>query len=741
MSDNGSEPDGGRREDEATGGRQAGAVENGVARMTLEEGVKAFWKSPESWATVKLTGSASHPTLNPAGQSSALRSSVLRNRTGPASPGRHVRASRTQGTDWPGLDEHLSREDAHPPEGVHSTTNGVGQPHPRDGLNREPYALPHASREAPNMYSPARHVQPTEVDKPDTYSSPYPAVSGLANYGAANTLGQQGPIRSKPGVSLYPAQVDARADTHISNSTAVYGAEYGKRFICSPRQGAQAENYATEQGTADGMRHDPHVSASGYLLPVYGDLPSAPPADFSVAGAQAASRPTGGSHGEGGHFTTFQTTEQGPKLGSPTSRKVEEISPPWQDGTRLQGRLDRLLVSGSDVQRLPRIFILNDSMLATYEVKDSLHAPIWEIDVNSCPVSAGAKSDELLIHLPIKTLTFVAPSPEERQKWLLAIEGARKKEIPPFYAFGKLLGSGAFADVYLATDIRTKQTVAIKQITKSKCGKRELEFLQREINILKSMRHPNIISVYDVYDTPSTFYIVLEFMEGGELFDVIAHAGSFSEKDASAIMRDMVKGVAFLHSHGIVHRDLKPENMLCSSKCCPPQVKIADFGLAGFVSDLHDPSLVGTLSYMAPEILNHEEYDGAVDMWSLGVILYVMLSGRMPFFGKTDDDCMEQIRAGRYWFPDKQWSSISNDAKSLIKQLLQLDPKIRLTAKATLNHRWLTGRNLTDTCIANKSSIHSSNKRRLRRAAFAVLCAAKLVRLLESGQYAGGGAD
>lgn len=178
-----------------------------------------------------------------------------------------------------------------------------------------------------------------------------------------------------------------------------------------------------------------------------------------------------------------------------------------------------------------------------------------------------------------------------------------------------------------------------------------------------------------------------------------------------------------------MHRDLKPENVLCKSKDWPLAVKLADFGLANFAEDgnvrestVGGGGMVGTPGYVAPEVVKREPYGPPVDMWACGVLLYIMLSGKMPFFGRDDNECLRRIAVGQYSLPDREWSSISPDAISLVKSLLQLDPEKRLTANAALQHQFLAEPDvLSAEPIANDlSGIHSS-RRKFKKAVMAAV--------------------
>lgn len=203
-------------------------------------------------------------------------------------------------------------------------------------------------------------------------------------------------------------------------------------------------------------------------------------------------------------------------------------------------------------------------------------------------------------------------------------------------------------------------------------------------------------------------------------------------------MRNLVQGISYLHLHNIVHRDLKPENVLCKTSDWPLLVKLCDFGLSAMVDEKHknftDGEMIGTPGYVAPEVVTRKPYGPAVDMWAAGVILFIMLSGKMPFFGKTDTECLKKIAQGKYSFPPREWGNVSVDAQNLVKALLQVDPEKRLTATAALNHRWLQDPDSQNSSPIDNdlSNLHSS-KRKFRKAVNAVITVTKLSNLSNSG--------
>lgn len=328
-----------------------------------------------------------------------------------------------------------------------------------------------------------------------------------------------------------------------------------------------------------------------------------------------------------------------------------------------------------------------------------------------------------------KKTSFLFESDEEFKAWKDAFRKSSSKSVSDFYTLGKVLGEGAFAQVVEGWDRDSAERFAIKVIRKREYDPYEMEFVLREMNILRSVHHPNVVSTFDIFDTDSTLHIVMEFMEGGELFDVIAAEGHFSEKKASFVAHELISGVSYLHDHGIVHRDIKPENILCKSREWPLQVKLSDFGLANFIDEneverekkREISSLIGTPGYIAPEVVKLEGYGPPVDMWACGVILYIMISGKMPFFGRDEHEMLGRIRQGKYGFPDREWKNVSQDCMNLIKSLLQVDPQKRLTAKGALAHRWMDSETLNDSDIKNDlSGIHSC-RRKFKKAVYAAL--------------------
>ena len=256
------------------------------------------------------------------------------------------------------------------------------------------------------------------------------------------------------------------------------------------------------------------------------------------------------------------------------------------------------------------------------------------------------------------------------------------------------LGSGSFGKVYLAQNKFTKEKVALKQIKKSNKDLLSDGEIKDEIEILKALDHPDIVRIIESFNTKDSYVLVTEYCAGGELFDQVRN--QLSETQIAVIFKQLLSGLAYLHSHNIVHRDLKLENILIQetekSKTTGEDlfnIKIIDFGTARiFDNKKRKPqSIVGSSYYIAPEVLK-QKYNKECDLWSVGVILYMFIVGHAPFDGCDDDEITDNIQKGVYRKDDKRWKKASKEVKDLIQKLLVYQPKKRLTALQALKHPW-----------------------------------------------------
>ncbi|XP_072369151.1 serine/threonine-protein kinase SIK1 isoform X2 [Scyliorhinus torazame] len=253
-----------------------------------------------------------------------------------------------------------------------------------------------------------------------------------------------------------------------------------------------------------------------------------------------------------------------------------------------------------------------------------------------------------------------------------------------FYEIEKTLGKGNFAVVKLARHRVTKSRVAIKIIDKTRLEPGNLEKIYREVQIMKLLNHPHIVKLYQVMETKDMLYIVTEFAQNGEMFDYLSTNGPLSESEARAKFWQILLAVEYCHNHHIVHRDLKSENLLLDDKM---NIKIADFGFGNFYK--HGESLstwCGSPPYAAPEVFEGREYEGPhIDIWSLGVVLYVLVCGSLPFDGPTLPILRQRVIEGRFRIP----FFLSEDCENLIRRMLMVDPMKRITVSQIKQHRWM----------------------------------------------------
>ncbi|BAT74989.1 CDPK-related kinase [Vigna angularis] len=240
------------------------------------------------------------------------------------------------------------------------------------------------------------------------------------------------------------------------------------------------------------------------------------------------------------------------------------------------------------------------------------------------------------------------------------------------------------------------QQVAVKVIPKSKMTTAiAIEDVRREVKILRALNgHSNLIQFYDAFEDQDNVYIVMELCEGGELLDMIlSRGGKYSEDDAKAVMVQILNVVAFCHLQGVVHRDLKPENFLYTKKDESSELKAIDFGLSDFVRpDERLNDIVGSAYYVAPEVL-HRSYSTEADVWSIGVIAYILLCGSRPFWARTESGIFRAVLKADPSFDETPWPSLSSEAKDFVKRLLNKDPRKRISAAQALSHPWIRNYN------------------------------------------------
>ena len=306
------------------------------------------------------------------------------------------------------------------------------------------------------------------------------------------------------------------------------------------------------------------------------------------------------------------------------------------------------------------------------------------------------------------------------------------------YRLKGVLGTGAFSTVREGYH-RSNPSIgyAVKCINRKKLSAEDEAALLDEVAILKELKNIHIIRLYDFFDEPSTYYLVMERMRGGELFDRIVAKAYYNEKEARDTCKILLEAVEHCHINHVAHRDLKPENLLLLSEHDDSAVKIADFG---FAKKVYKPNSLttqcGTPGYVAPEILEGTPYDERADMWSVGVILYILLGGYPPFIESTQRELFRKIRKGQFEFHAEYWGTVSSEAKDLISSLLTVDAAKRLTAEEALENGWILG---DDARLAEKDLGVNLNKfrnfngkRKLKAAVSAIIAMNRLNRLSDT---------
>jgi len=305
-----------------------------------------------------------------------------------------------------------------------------------------------------------------------------------------------------------------------------------------------------------------------------------------------------------------------------------------------------------------------------------------------------------------------------------ALSDVKVDDVAAVYTLGDELGRGRFSVVQAATHKQEGSRYAVKVVENSSLDDEEnLEALETEIKILRQLSHPHIVQLKEVVHTAENTYIVMELLSGGELFNRIVDKGCYPEKEAAELFAQICISLDYLHSRDIVHRDVKPENILFVSSESS-DMKLIDFGYAGlWREDKQLTGLCGTPDYVAPEVLtwyddddNGTPYGKGSDLWSLGVLLYVILSGCSPFSADEEELLLKQVAEAKYDFFENEWKNISDGAKDVIRRLLVADPASRMTMPQLLEHDWVK---------ASADKCREEIERKMRAAPPAAAAAAK----------------
>jgi hypothetical protein len=277
--------------------------------------------------------------------------------------------------------------------------------------------------------------------------------------------------------------------------------------------------------------------------------------------------------------------------------------------------------------------------------------------------------------------------------WFEKLNAAvQNKSLFDKYEVKQKIGKGKFGLVKFGINKETKQQVAIKIMAKKNMDKSDLELAKVEIDILKIGQHPNIIKLYDIYENENYIYIIMEYCSGGDLLSYFEHYEyELKETKVCEIIHKLSMAIYYLHSYGIVHRDLKPENILMTDLTPEADIRLLDFGLSKIVGNEEKcTEPYGTLSFVAPEVLQGKPYDKSVDLWSIGIITFLLLCGYLPFDDKhSEREIARQTIQDPVPFESKIWNKYSSEAKNFVEGLLQKKPEKRLSIKEVLEHPWI----------------------------------------------------
>ena len=377
---------------------------------------------------------------------------------------------------------------------------------------------------------------------------------------------------------------------------------------------------------------------------------------------------------------------------------VPAVSPRTSSG-QLDKKSGWLQMRQRPNDRLKKVFVkVNGNILLLYSSPES-HMASSVIFLEGCfidPLMEFSQKNEHGFSIThqyegFRPVSFWVGTKSERDMWVLRLRmAAKSRRMEDYYELKERLGSGKFSDVYSAVERETDYRWAVKMIEKKNLNDSEREMLRSEIAILKLLNHPNVVEMKEVFEDKNYVYVVMELVEGGELFDSIRKKRVFSEYMAYHIIKQLLETVKYLHDVGIVHRDIKPENILLSDTSDLPTIKLADFGLSKLMGPeerLNVPC--GTLAYVAPEVLSGNPYGKAVDLWSIGVVCYLMLRGRLPFDSKDKQTLIEKTIEAKYDLTGPCWSKLTNFSKDFLSKVLCKDASERLTCEQALNHSWI----------------------------------------------------
>lgn len=301
-------------------------------------------------------------------------------------------------------------------------------------------------------------------------------------------------------------------------------------------------------------------------------------------------------------------------------------------------------------------------------------------------------------------------------------------DVSEAYEIKEELGSGGFSTVCRGIDRSDGSEWALKLIPRQVYLKNK-GMLENEVGVMQGLNYPGVVLLREVIETKKHLCIVMDLLRGGELFDRIVSRSKYSENDAKKVARELLQTIRYIHSHQVVHRDLKPENLVFRSKADDSDLVLTDFGFAAIIANGKRLSQgCGTPEYVAPEILDQKPYDEKVDIWSAGVITYILLCGFPPFYGDNDDELYQKICTCNYSFLSPYWDPVSDDAKGFIRVLLSPSPTQRPSAEEALQHPWLQNQGDQSADLGKAlTELQKFNAiRKLRKGVLAVIAANKM---------------
>mmetsp|Transcript_433 Transcript_433/g.512 ORF Transcript_433/g.512 Transcript_433/m.512 type:complete len:604 (-) Transcript_433:1957-3768(-) len=398
---------------------------------------------------------------------------------------------------------------------------------------------------------------------------------------------------------------------------------------------------------------------------------------------------------------SHEIQRSGKKVGCFSSSKPkrnqvnEPITPLRAQGTEMSGFVQK---TGADMSNPEtRYAILRSNLMMFYEDPDD-PMPDAVIFMEGCYIEKLTEKLGLSIvhHFhEFSELCIVVDSIKSLNDWFVALERAcNNRHFEDFFMMSEeQVGSGKFSKVYLGYDLKNEERWAVKVIDKRKLNEVELELLRCEIAIMRLIHHPNVVMMKDIFDTKTTLYIVMELVEGGELFEKLVEEKHFSEYVACCIAKQLLDTVAYLHRAGIVHRDIKPENIMLVSREDNPVIKLVDFGMSKLIGPNEKAKVpCGTLDYAAPELLSGHGYNREVDMWSTGVVTYLMLTGTLPFGTGENNVVIRKILEANIDFDDEIWTAFTPECKDFLSHLLTKNLSERMSAEEALRHPWIVNR-------------------------------------------------